>query len=144
MKRREPRKTIPLINNQASDKVVVDGVCTSEDLVQMGTLSGQATIEQLKKMYPKSIEKETFEMEKILDDRFNKLLRTESQKNKEKIDTIYSNQLIKNKIMETRNEIININEQLKKTRENNLIYQKDAKIRELEKIIKEQQLKRDK
>ena len=59
-------------------------------------------------------------------------LRTAGKDNDEKINSIYQNQLLKDKIRETRAEVQRLNKEFKRTHEENLIYEKDRKIRELE------------
>lgn len=128
----EPRKT----DNTITDYVVVDGITSPEELVERGKLTAENTINFLKEMYPKSPEKEAKERELIVNQEFNKYLRELEKDNKEKISTVYKAHDIRQKIINLKNEITNINDQINKSNEVNLIYQKDAKIRELEELLK--------
>lgn len=132
MKIRAGNKTKPITNNQESDKVIIDGLMTAEDLTDLGTRAGINTIEQLKAMYPKNVELEKRELEIMSDEELTKKLRIAGKDNDEKINAIYQNQLLKNKIHETRTEIQRLNKEYKKSHEENLIYEKDRKIKELE------------
>lgn len=129
---RKPNKNSPIINNQESDKVVIDGLMTAEDLSLIGQEAGVKTIEQLRSLYPKNAELEARELEIMNDEELAKKLRIAGKDNDEKINAIYQNQLLKNKINETRTEIQRLNEEFKRTHEENLIFEKDRKIRELE------------
>lgn len=135
MKIRKPNNTNPINNNQESDKVVIDGLMTAEDLSDLGTRAGINTIEQLRQMYPKNIELEKRELEIISDEALAEKLRIAGKDNDEKINAIFQNQLLKNKINETRAEIQRLNKEYKKSHEENLIYEKDRKIRELEETL---------
>lgn len=135
MKIRKPNPTEPITNNQESDKVVIDGLMTAEDLTDLGTKAGINTIEQLRAMYPKNLELEQKELEIMSDEALVEKLRIAGKDNDEKINAIYQNQLLKNKINETRAEIQKLNEEFQKTHEENIIYEKDRKIRELEETI---------
>ena len=132
MRIRQPNNTKPTKNNQESDKVIIDGLMTAEDLTDLGTRAGINTIEQLRAMYPKNLELEERENAIMSDEALAESLRIAGKDNDEKINAIYENQRLKNKINETRNEIQRLNKEYKKTHEENIIYQKDSKIRELE------------
>ena len=135
MKIRKPNKTKPTENDQKSDKVVIDGLMTAEDLTDLGVKAGVNTIEHLRAMYPKNPELEKKELEIMSDEALAEKLRIAGKDNDEKINAIYQNQLLKNKINETRTEIQKLNQDYKKTHEENIIYEKDRKIRELEETI---------
>lgn len=135
MKIRKGHNNIPIKNNQESDKVVIDGLMTAEDLSHLGTTAGINTIEQLKAMYPKNLELEQKELEIMSDEALTQKLRIAGKDNDEKINAIYQNQLLKNKISQTRNEIQRLNKEYQKSHEENLIYEKDRKIRELEETL---------
>lgn len=135
MKIRKPNKTEPRTNNQESDKVVIDGLMTAEDLTDLGIKAGINTIEQLRAMYPKNTELEARELEIMSDEALANKLRMAGKDNDEKINAIYQNQLLKNKINETRSEIQKLNKEFKKSHEENLIYEKDRKIKELEETL---------
>lgn len=137
MKIRTPNKTEPTKNDQKSDKVVIDGLMTAEDLTDLGTRAGINTIEQLKAMYPKNPELEQRELDIMTNEALTEKLRAAGKDNDEKINAIYQNQLLKNKINETRGEIQRLNKEYEKSHEENLIYEKDRKIRELEQTIAE-------
>ncbi len=141
MKLKKPNITKPIENNQESDKVVIDGLMTAEDLTDLGVKAGMNTIEQLRAMYPKTPELEKRELEIINDEALAEKLRIAGKDNDEKINAIYQNQLLKNKINETRSEIQKLNKEYQKTHEENLIYEKDRKIRELETELKKFQEK---
>ena len=128
----EPRKT----DNSITDYVVVEGITSPEELIERGKLTAQNTIEFLKEMYPKSPEKEARERELMLNEEFNKYLRELEKDNKEKISTIYKAHDIRQKIINLKNEITDINSKIKESNEVNLIYQKDIKIRELEELLR--------
>ena len=132
---RKGNNTKPISNNQESDKVVIDGLMTAEDLTDLGVKAGINTIEQLRAMYPKNPELEQRELDIISDEALAEKLRIAGKDNDEKINAIYNNQLLKNKINETRAEIQRLNKEFKRTHEENLIYEKDRKIRELEQTI---------
>ena len=55
--------------------------------------------------------------------------------NKEQIEAYYANQVLKDKILKTKNEIERLNKKYENEKENNLIYEKEAKIKELEDTI---------
>lgn len=129
---RKPNKNEPTKNNQESDKVVIDGLMTAEDLTLIGQQAGAKTIEELRSLYPKNLELEKRELEIMSDENLINKLRIAGKDNDEKINTIYQNQLLKNKIKETRNEIQRLNEEYKKTHEENIVYEKDRRIKELE------------
>ena len=132
MKIRKPNKNKPITNDQQSDKVVIDGLMTAEDLVDFGVKAGVNTIEQLRTMYPKNVELEEREKEIMSDEALAEKLRIAGKDNDEKINAIYQNQLLKNKIKETRDEIQKLNKDYKKSHEENILYEKDRKIKELE------------
>lgn len=129
---KKANKNYPIINNQESDKVVIDGLMTAEDLTVIGQEAGAKTIEQLRTLYPKNTNLEQREMEIMSDEELTRKLRIAGKDNDEKINSIYQNQLLKNKINETRNEIQRLNKEFERTHEENLIYEKDRKIKELE------------
>ena len=129
----EAKKT----DNSITDYVVVEGITSPEELVERGKLTAQNTIDFLKQMYPKSPEKEARERELMLNKEFNKYLKEIENDNREKISTVYKAHDIKQKVINLKNELTNINEKIKKSNEVNLIYQKDAKIRELEELLKQ-------
>ena len=133
----KPRHNPPTANNQESDKVVVEGVCTAEDLWERGQLAGQQTIEALKRMYPKSTELEAKELELMNNQPFVDSLRAACKENKEKIDSIYSNQRIKDTIKQTRDKINQLSAEYEKTKQNNILYEKDKLIRELQEKLNE-------
>lgn len=135
MKIRKPNKTLPITNNQESDKVIIDGLMTAEDLTDLGIKAGMNTIEQLRAMYPKNPELEAKELEIMSDEALTEKLRIAGKDNDEKINAVYQNQLLKNKINETRTEIQRLNKEFEKSHEENIIYEKDRKIRELEETI---------
>ena len=114
---------------------------TAEDLTDLGVKAGMNTIEQLRAMYPKNPDLEKRELEIINDEALAEKLRIAGKDNDEKINAIYQNQLLKNKINETRSEIQKLNKEYQKTHEENLIYEKDRKIRELETELKKFQEK---
>lgn len=129
---KKANKNYPIINNQESDKVVIDGLMTAEDLTVIGQEAGAKTIEQLRTLYPKNTNLEQREMEIMSDEELTRKLRIAGKDNDEKINSIYQNQLLKNKINETRNEIQRLNKEFERTHEENLIFEKDRKIKELE------------
>ena len=59
------------------------------------------------------------------------------QESKEKIDSIYSNQRIKDDIRKTRNKISQLSEEYEQTKQNNILYEKDRLIRELQEKLNE-------
>lgn len=125
-------KNYPIVNNQESDKVVIDGLMTAEDLTMIGQEAGAKTIEQLRTLYPKNVDLEQREMEIMNDEELTKKLRIAGKDNDEKINSIYQNQLLKDKIRETRAEVQRLNKEFERTHEENLIHEKDRRIRELE------------
>lgn len=132
---KQPNKTSPIANNQESDKVIIDGLMTAEDLTDLGMRAGMNTIEQLRSMYPKNPKLEAKELEIMSDEALANKLRIAGKDNDEKINAIYQNQLLKNKINETRSEIQKLNKEFQKSHEENLIYEKDRKIKELEETL---------
>ena len=98
MKIRRPNRNKPIANNQESDKVIMDGLMTAEDLTDLGVRAGINTIEQIRAMYPKNEELEKRELEIMSDEELVKKLRIAGKDNDEKINAFYQNQLIKNKI----------------------------------------------
>lgn len=137
MKIFKPRHNMPTVNNQESDKVIVEGVCTAEDLWERGQLAGQQTIEALKRMYPKSPELEEKELELMNNEPFIDSLRQACKENKEKIDSIYSNQRIKDAIRQTRDKVNKLSKEYEETKQNNILYEKDKLIRELQQKLNE-------
>lgn len=129
---RKSNKNYPITNNQESDKVVIDGLMTAEDLTLIGQEAGAKTIEQLRTLYPKNIDLEKREMEIMSDEELTRKLRIAGKDNDEKINSIYQNQLLKNKIRETRAEVQRLNKEFERTHEENLMFEKDRRIRELE------------
>ena len=125
------------IDNSISDMVVVEGYTSPEEILERGQLASQNTIEALKKMYPKTPELEIREKELMLNQQFNKELRAVMSENKEKIDNIYLAHSMRQKIKSLNNEIKDINDEIQKNHESNLIYEKDRKIKELEKLLRE-------
>lgn len=144
MKIRQGNKNTATINNQESDKVVIDGLVTAEDLAIIGQNAGVQTIEQLRQLYPKNVELEERELEIMNNDALIEKLRIAGKDNDEKINAFYQNQLYKDKIVKTRAEIQRINKEYEKTREENLIFEKDRKIRELEDELVKYKNKTDK
>ena len=141
MKVRKANPNIPTINNQKSDKVIIDGLMTAEDLVSLGSQAGINTIEQLKAMYPHNPDLQAKEEAIISDSALVEKLRIAGKDNDEKINALYSNQKIKQKIKETRDSLNKLNKEYEKTHENNLIYQKDQKIKELEEALSKANIK---
>lgn len=141
MKIRKGNPNIPAINNQKSDKVIIDGLMTAEDLVSLGSQAGMHTIEQLKAMYPHNPDLKAKEEAIISDSALVEKLRIAGKDNDEKINALYSNQKIKQKIKETRDSINKLNKEYKETHENNLIYEKDRKIKELEEALAKANIK---
>ena len=72
---RKPNNNPPISNNQESDKVVIDGLMTAEDLTDLGMKAGQNTIEQLRALYPKNPELEKRELDIMSDDALAQKLR---------------------------------------------------------------------
>lgn len=136
---RKPNNNYPTINNQQSDKVIIDGLMTAEDMVDLGTRAGANTLEELKRLYPHNPELEKRELELIDDSKLVEKLRIAGKDNDEKINAFYANQKLKDEVNKTRAEIQRLNKEYQKTHENNLIYEKDRKISELEEKIKELQ-----
>lgn len=140
MRIRRPNHNSPIkVDNSITDYVVVEGITSPEELIERGKLTARNTIEYLKQMYPKSPEKEARERELIIDEKFNKYMRELQQDNKEKIDTVYNAHSIRQKIINLKNELTTLNDKIKESNEVNLIYQKDAKIKELEELLKKAQ-----
>lgn len=137
MKLRRPNKTNPIINNQEDDKVVVDGFMTPSEIVERGKLAAKNTIETMKLMYPHSPEMRIKEEEYIANRELNNALRELENENKEGISAYYSKHKIKEKIMNINKEIKKLNEEYDNTRRTNLLYEKENKIKELEKIIED-------
>lgn len=138
MKMRKPNKTKPIeVDNSITDYVIVEGITSPEELVERGKLTAQNTIDYLKQMYPKSPELESKEKEYAINKKFNDYLKELEKENKEKISQVYNAHDIRQKIINLKNEITRINDEITKSNEVNLIYQKDNKIRELEKLLKE-------
>lgn len=135
MKIRKANKTIPIINNQKDDKVVVDGFLTPSEIVERGKLAAQNTIETLKRLYPHAPKQKIEEMELIANEQLNKELRRLESENKENISAFYEKHKIKDQINTIRKDIINLNEKYKETQQINALYQKEQKIKELESII---------
>ena len=117
--------------------VVVEGYTSPEEILERGQLASENTIEALKRMYPKTPELEAREKELMLNKQFNKELMAVMSENKEKIDGVYLAHSMRERIKSLNNELININEQIQKTHESNLIYEKDRKIKELESLLKQ-------
>ena len=122
----------PIENNQESDKVCIDGLMKTEDLVSYGQLAGMQTIEELRKIYPKNAEYEEKERIIMNDDELTLKLRAAGKDNDEKINAVYQNQKLKEKIRDTRDKINSLNKEYEQTHQENIIYQKNQKIRELE------------
>lgn len=129
----EPRKT----DNSISDMVVVEGYTSPEEILERGQLASENTIEALKRMYPKTPEIEAQERELMLNKQFNKELMAIMSENKEKIDNIYLAHAMRERIKTINNELKSINEEIEKTHESNLIYEKDRKIKELETLLQQ-------
>lgn len=129
---RKANKNQAIANNQESDKVVIDGLMTAEDLSIVGQRAGMQTIEQLRQLYPRNLELEQRELEIMSDEALVEKLRVAGKDNDEKINAFYQNQLYKDKINQTRAEIQRLNKEYERTHEENLIFEKDRKIRELE------------
>ena len=140
MKIRKPNNNNPIkIDNSITDYVVVEGITSPEELVERGKLTARNTVEYLKQLYPKSPELEAREKELIVNEQFNKYMRKLSNENKEKIDAVYQAHDVRQKIINLKNELTTINDKIKESNEVNLIYQKDARIRELEELLKKAQ-----
>ena len=122
-------------NNQKSDKVVVEGIMSPEEIFERGQLASRNTLEYLKRMYPKTPEYELQERENIANEFLNKELKKLEGENKQKIDSIYAAHGVKQKIKEITNEISSINKKIENERQANDIYLKEQKIKELENII---------
>lgn len=135
MKVRKNNTNYPIINDQKSDKVVIDGLMTAEELTRLGTEAGRLTTEQLNRLYPKNTEAELKELNVIEDEAFVDKLRELEHFNSENIEAYYNNELLKNKIHETRQKINKLNKEYERTRENNLIYEKDKEIANLKKQV---------
>lgn len=132
MKIRKGNANKPIENNQESDKVCIDGLMRTEDLVSYGQIAGMQTIEELRKMYPKNAEYEEKERIIMNDDELTLKLRAAGKDNDEKINAVYQNQRLQEKIRNTRNKINSLNKEYEQTHQENIIYQKNQKIRELE------------
>ena len=132
MKIRKGNNTEPIKNNQENDNVVIDGLMTAEDLVNIGKKAGMNTIEQLRLMYPKNENYEKFELEKINEENLTKELRRAGKQNDEKINSIYSNQIAKEEIRKTKNEITRLNEEYQNTKNKRIMEEKDEQIRMLQ------------
>lgn len=139
MKRRLPNKCEPTANNQETDNVVVEGITSPQELLERAEIASQNTIEQLKRMYPKSPEYELKERENIFDRQLNKILNTTEREAKDKIDQFYSRHKIKEKITSVRNELARLDKEYEESKKVSIIYEKENKIRELENIIKDLQ-----
>lgn len=139
MKRRLPNKCEPTANNQETDNVVVEGITSPQELLERAEIASQNTIEQLKRMYPKSPEYELKERENIFDRQLNKILNTTEREAKDKIDQFYSRHKIKEKIASVRNELARLDKEYEESKKVSIIYEKENKIRELENIIKDLQ-----
>lgn len=138
MKLRKPNKNGPReTDNTISDMVVVEGYTSPEEVLERGQLASQNTIESLKKIYPKSPELEAKERELMLNDMFNKELQMVMSENKEKIDGVYLAHAMREKTKSLVNEINDINSKIEKSKEVNLIYEKDRKIRQLEELLRQ-------
>ena len=135
MKIRKANNNYPTVNNQESDKVVIDGLMTAEDLVDLGARAGTNTIEQLKQMYPKNEAAELKELSLMDNDQFIQKLKEVGTYNKENIDAFYNNQLLKDEIHKTRTKLQQIYRDYEKTKENSLVYEKDRQIKELQEKI---------
>lgn len=143
MKVKAGNKTTPTINNQESDKVIIDGLMTPEDIMAYGQLSSEATLEKMRQLYPKNSENELKELALMEDEAFTKELSKLTEYSKENIEAFYQNQLLKDKIQKTRNRLGEIYKEYQKTKENNLIYQKDEEIKKLKEEL-EKYNKKDK
>lgn len=141
MKIRKPHGEIAIKNNQESDKVVIDGLMTTEELTQIGQRAAINTKDVLMRMYPKNPELEAKEIDIINDEAFAKRLAELTQANEEGIEAFYSNQILKEKIQNTRTELQKLNKKYTKTKEQNLIYEQNRKIEELTNALKEAQKK---
>lgn len=139
MKIRKAHPEQAIKNNQESDKVVIDGLMTTEELTQIGQRAAINTKDVLMKMYPKNPELEAKELDLINDEAFAKRLAELNNVNEEGIEAFYSNQKLKNKIHETRIELQKLNKEYNKTKEQNLIYEQNRKIEELTTALKEAQ-----
>ena len=128
---RKPHGEKATKNNQESDKVIIDGLMTTEELTTMGQRAAINTKDVLMKMYPKNPELEAKELDLINDEAFTNRLRELSNSNEEGIEAFYSNQKLKDKIHSTRVELQKLNKEYSKTKEQNLIYQQNQKINEL-------------
>ena len=137
MKLRKPNENKPIINSQKDDKVVVDGFMTPSEIVERGKLAAQNTIETMKKMYPHSPEARILEEEYIANKELNNTLRELEQQNKEGISSFYAKHSLKQKIKSLQNDIEQLNKEYQETRRTNILYQKENKIKELEKIVED-------
>ena len=141
MKLRKPNKCEPTTNNQETDNVVVDGVTSPQELLERAEMASQNTIEQLKRLYPKSPEYELKERENIFNQELNKLLNQTEREARDKIDQFYSRHKLKEKINEARNELRRLDNEYKETKKVSAIYEKERRIQELEKIIEDMKTK---
>lgn len=128
---RRPNKTKPIVNNQESDKVIIDGLMTTEDIIDIGRRAGENTIETLKRLYPKNAEYEMRELAAMNDESFTNAIRAVSDYNKEGIDLFYSNQKLKAKISETKNRLVTMQKEYEKTKEQNILYEQKREIERL-------------
>lgn len=109
------------ITNDQTDNVVVEGVCTAEELVDLGTKVGRQTIEALTKMYPKNTDYEAQELQNINDAELNKTFKEASINNKEKIEAIYQRREAEKSIKETQMKIADMQKKATKEAEANEI-----------------------
>lgn len=109
------------ITNDQTDNVVVEGVCTAEELVDLGTKVGRQTIEALSKMYPKNTDYEAQELKNINDEKLNATFKEASINNKEKIDAIYQRRETEKAIRETQRNIADMQKKAIKEAEANEI-----------------------
>lgn len=134
---RKAHKEEAIKNNQESDKVIIDGLMTTEELTEMGQRAAINTKDVLMRMYPKNPELEIKELDMINDEAFNQRLAQLTETNSEGIEAFYANQKLKDKINQTRNEIQKLNKKYRTTKEQNLIYEQNRKIEELTNQLKE-------
>lgn len=136
MKIRKPNQNNPITNNQGNDYVVVDGILSPAEIAERGQIASQRTIDLLKTLYPKSPEKELLEREMMANEQLNKELQIYAKENNEKIEEFYLQNQLTQKIKETKSEIDKINKKIEKSKEVNLIYEKERRIRELEEELR--------
>ena len=141
MKIRKANNNSPVINNQKDDKTVVDGYLSPSEIEARGQLSAEKTIEFMNRVYPKSPEFELKERELMLDDKLNQILRETKRENSEKVAAAYSLNTTRQRIINIQNEIKALNSKIDETRRINYVYEKERKIKELEKIINESGIK---